>query len=144
MYIELGNLVKYVKSHGFVTFDIKKFYLLTRINPYLYKFSDTEHCSTYLMTFKLNGLEIDKRLESTRRRMTQVSTPELFTWKDQQLIFIAINKLFSISGHTIMWAYWIVVSLPCSLEGQQLSDKAPVVELVTMWRHYKWRQIIDR
>ncbi len=79
MYIELSNLIKYVKSHGFVTFDINKFNLLTKINPYLYKFSDTENCSTYLMTFKLNGLEIDKRLESTKRRMTQVSAPELFT-----------------------------------------------------------------
>lgn len=72
--------MKYVKTHGFATFDEKKFNLLIKINPYLYDFSDLNYKNErYIITFKLNGLEIDKRLESTRRRMTQVSIPELFT-----------------------------------------------------------------
>ena len=76
-FVELGALIKYLKSHGFLSFDEKKFHLLTRINPYLYNFSESD--DKYLMTFKLNGLEIEKRLDSTRRRMSQVSIPELFT-----------------------------------------------------------------
>lgn len=48
--------MKYVKSHGFVTFDDKKFKLLTKINPELYSYSEND--KNYIVTMKLSGFDV--------------------------------------------------------------------------------------
>ena len=58
-FLELASLIKYLKSHGFVTFDDQKFHLLTKINHCLTLSAKTT--PTYMMTFKLNGFEVERR-----------------------------------------------------------------------------------